>query len=167
MNEVFKNSVFRWREIEILTATTNRLLNGIQFQIRYDQHRSRCTLRSSYESFDPREQFSQIERLAEVVIGSGIQQIHNCFFAFLCRENEDRGMQFLPTQVLKDTLTALEGKHQIKHDRVINVLLSEVRTCFSVGGMVHGQSGFAQRSNNVLSQPLLVFDEEYAHDMTT
>src|SRR5450631_4033865 len=167
MNEVFKNSVFRWRKIEILAAAANRLLNGIQLQIRYHQHRSRCTLRPPDESFDPGEQFSQIERLAEIVIGSCIQQIHDRLFAFLRRENEDRSMKFLSTQVLKDSLAALAGKHQVKHNRVINALLSEVRTRFSVCGMIHSQSGFAQRSNNVLSQPLLVFDQEYAHDMTT
>jgi hypothetical protein len=33
--------------------------------------------------------------------------------------------------------------------------------------MIHCQPGLAQGSNNILGKPLLVFDQEYAHDMTT
>ncbi len=35
MNKVFKNPIFRRREIEKLTATANSLLNSIHFHIRH------------------------------------------------------------------------------------------------------------------------------------
>jgi hypothetical protein len=39
-----------------------------------------------------------------------------------------------------------------------------VRTFVSVGSMIDRQSGFPQCRDNVLCQPSLVFDQEYAHD---
>src|SRR5579862_9820853 len=43
MNEIFKNSVLRWREIERPAPAAHRLLHGVQFQIRNHEHWSRDT----------------------------------------------------------------------------------------------------------------------------
>src|SRR5580704_18399368 len=107
MNEVFKNSVFRWREIEKLTSTTNCLLYGIQFQIRNRQHRCRNPFCASDESFNPSQKFSQVKWLAEIVIGPGVKEIYDRFFAFLCGENQDRSVKFSPPQILKNALATL------------------------------------------------------------
>src|ERR1700722_4280294 len=166
MDEVFENPVLGRREVEKPSPTANRLLHRIQFQIRNHQHRGRDTLGASYEGFDPSQKFSQIKRLAEIVVGSGIEQAHHRLSALLCRENEDWSMKFSATQVLENTLAALAGKHQVKHDCVINILLAKMRTGFSVGSMIHCQPGFAQCGHNILRQPLLVFDQEYSHEVT-
>jgi hypothetical protein len=42
-----------------------------------------------------------------------------------------------------------------------------MRTGSSVRGVIHYQTCFAQGGNDVLSQPLLVFDQKHAHDKTT
>jgi hypothetical protein len=76
-------------------------------------------------------------------------------------------MHLFPTQVLENSLTALAGKHQIKHDHIVNAMLGEVGAGFSVSGMIHCQSGFAQSSDDVLGKSLLVFDQEHAHDRAT
>ncbi len=70
----------------------------------------------------------------------------------------------MPAQVMENPLAALAGKHQVENDRIINALLGEVGTRFPIGGMIHRQPGFAQGGNNVFRQPLLVFDQEYAHE---
>ena len=107
MNKIFKNSIFRWREIEELTATADSLLDCIQLQIRNRDYRSRNALGASYERFDSGQQFSQIERLVEIIVGSCIQQIYDGFFAFLRRKNKDGSVKFPSTQVFQNKLTAL------------------------------------------------------------
>src|ERR1700677_2057620 len=126
MNEVFENSVFRWREIDELTATADNLPDTIQLQIRNRDYRRGNPIGSSNKRFDPREKLSQIKWLAEIIVGPCIQQTYDRFFAFLGRENENGSMQFLSTQVFKNMLTALARKHEIQHDHVIDPLLREV-----------------------------------------
>jgi hypothetical protein len=72
-------------------------------------------------------------------------------------------MEFLEAEVMKNFLATLEREHQVKNNRVIHILLSQMGAGFSVGSVVHGQSGFAQSSNDVLSKTSLVFNEEYTH----
>src|SRR5271156_5390141 len=126
MNEVFENSVFRWREIDDLTVAADSLLDSIHFQIRNRDYRRGNPLGSSNKRFDPREKLSQIKWLAEIIVGPRIQQTYDRLFAFLGRENENGSMQFLSTQVFKNMMTALARKHEIQHDYVIDPLLREV-----------------------------------------
>src|SRR5580704_5612138 len=135
MNKVFKNSVFRRREIENLTAPANGLLHSIQFQIRNRQHWRRDALSAADESFDSGEKFSQVKWFAEIIVGPSIQQIDDRFFAFLGSENKDRRMKSSSPQILEHTLTALAGKHQVEDDCIVETLFGEQRTGFAVGGM--------------------------------
>src|SRR3984885_390593 len=164
MNKVFENPVFRRRKIENPAPAANRLLHSIQFQVRNRQHRVRGTFRAPNEGFNSSQKLAQIKGLAEIVIGSRIQQVHDRLFTFLCGENENGSMKLPPPQVLEDALTTLTGKHQVEHDCVILSLLGKVRPFLSVSRMVDRQSGFPQCRDDVLCQPSLVFDQEYAHD---
>ncbi len=76
-------------------------------------------------------------------------------------------MKFFSPQVLKHALTGFAGKHQVENDGIVDTLFSEERTGFAVGGMIDCQPGLAQRGNNICRKPLLVFNQEYAHQMTT
>src|ERR1700735_4272463 len=98
MDEVFKNPVFGGGKIDKLAAAGGSLLDRIQFQIRYGEHWSGDTLRAPYESFDPGEQFSQVERFAEIVIRSCVQQVYDRLLAFVGRATEHRSEKIVSTR---------------------------------------------------------------------
>ena len=157
MDEIFKNSVFRGRDREPGPG-------GGPFAARYSipglkpPTPGRDAFCATYESFDPGKKLSQIKWLAEIVVRSRVQQIHNRLFTFLCGENEDRSMELFFDADLAEHADRFyreaSGRARLRH----TCPAQRVRARFSVRNMIHRQSGFAQSGNNILGKPLFVFD---------
>ncbi len=72
-----------------------------------------------------RQQFSQIERLGDVVIGAGIQQGDDRLFLVARRDYQDRRILSCLAQ-LREHLHAIElGQHQVQQNQIIGIVLRQ------------------------------------------
>src|SRR5262245_61554633 len=82
MEQIFKDVVLGGREVYKDTATMDRLLERIQFDIKGFQGGVGCALSSPDEDLGTSNEFPEIEGLGKVVVSTGVEQLDYRVLAF-------------------------------------------------------------------------------------
>jgi len=136
-------------------------MNVAQFNLR-----ARFAGRASDERAQPREQFRQIERFDEIVVGAGVQAAHAILVGVARGEHEDRcGFSF--AEAFEDYPAVRAREHDVQHDGVVVVVLSLVQTFVTRFGRIDGVAFFAQRLAQAAEQSGFVFNDQDSHVRVT
>ena len=117
------------------------------------------------ERFHPREQLFQGERLCDVIVGAHLERLHLEIDRVLRREDQDGHAVAPVAQGPQDVETGERRKAQVEHQ---NVVLSTRRQAQPLGAVPHEigmKAGLGQASLYVLSDRLVVLDDEDLHPM--
>ena len=114
MHEVFEDAVFGGGEIDGTAIANNDLLERVEFDAGVAKDRMGCAFSTADEGFDASHEFAEVEGLAEVVVGSGVEQLDDGAGAFAGGEDKDRGCVVARSKAAKQGLSALAGKQEIQ-----------------------------------------------------
>src|SRR5207248_390938 len=91
MDEVLENAVLHRGKVDRPAGTLNALLQGVHLDPGYAQGWVGGPLSAAYQRLHARDQLSEVEWLSEIIVGAGIQQLHDRSGFIACRENQYRG----------------------------------------------------------------------------
>lgn len=120
-------------------------------------------LGASQQRAQPGEQFAEIERLHEIIVGAGVESGDAIDYGFARREHEDGGVDASRAQRLHHAEPIGAWQHDIEHNGVVAVHGGLGDGMSSVGAGIHGIRLLAEATGNEGGQPRIIFDDENAH----
>ena len=151
VHQIFKNAVLDGREVNQHALALHRLLQRIDFQAQSGQRGMGC-------------QLAQVEGLGKVVVGPGVEQLHNGLRALLRRQHQHRRGVLAAAQALQNAQAVELGQHQVEDDEVVAEVLGKLVADQAVLGPIHRETGaVAQGRGQVVGQPHLIFHQQNAH----
>ncbi len=164
MHQVFQDSILGWRELDRLAISFYGLLQGIQFYAGDLKNGSRSSFTATDQRFHACDEFPQVKGLAEIIIGSLVQQFHDRLSTLTSRKYEYGSRIPFGAETLEKGEAALPGKHKIEDDQVIAALLRELFSVNAVLSVVHGEAvALSQCAGKIFGQPYFILDDKYTH----
>src|SRR5437588_11261480 len=87
VDQVLENAVLHRREVDRPAGALNALLQGVHLDPGYAEGWVGGPLSAPYQRLHASDQFAEIERLSEIIVGAGVQQLHHRSGFIACREN--------------------------------------------------------------------------------
>ena len=116
---------------------------------------------------DARLELRHVERLAEIVVGAGVEAAHRVARRALRGEHEDGHHARLAAQRARDVHPVAVGKSDVEHERVVVVRARERETLGVVGGRIHGVALLAKHEAHEVAHVGVVFnDQQLGHPRT-
>ena len=110
-----------------------------------------------------RQQFTEAERLGEIIVGARVQAAHYVGNRVLSREHQHRGCDSLLTKLLGQFESIHLGQHDVEHDRVKLVGVSEFPAFAAVGSTHHVMALFGEAAAQQFEHAGFIFDDEQFH----
>ena len=112
---------------------------------------------------DASEQFAEIERLGEVIVGAGVEPCHSRLHRIPRGEHQHRHVGTRSTQFPAQRQAVLSGQHDVEDDRIIVGLMALVRRRIAICRDVDRMTRFAQPLRDETGGVRLVLDQQYPH----
>ena len=109
-----------------------------------------------------REHFLEMERLGDVVVGSGIEALHLVAPAVARGEHEHRHGASGAAPGFQDRDAVHFRQADIKNDRVVGLGLAEIMAFLAIEGAIDDIAGVGQRSGELAIEVGIVLDHEEA-----
>jgi hypothetical protein len=141
VHEVFEDVVLGGREIDEDAGAVDGLFESIEG----DAESVECGVGSAFAAADEGlgagDELAEVEGLAEVVVGAGVEELDDGAGAFAGGEDEDRGCVLAGADALEEAEAVEAGKHEVEDDEVVAEVAGKVVAGEAVGGPVDGEAG--------------------------
>ena len=149
----------------ICALSPHREIGSADFDVADFQHGGALSFAAADQRLGPRQQFAEIERLGDVIVGSGIEQGYDRLLLVARGQDQHRNVGATAAQALQQGKPVESRQHQVENHQIIRVRLRHVEAVFAVEGDVDRIAGaLAQAAGDILRQPPLVFDDQNPHD---
>ena len=74
VSKIFQHAILHRRQDDDLALTTHREISGADLDVSNSQHGGTLALAATDERLGPRQQFTQVEGLGDVIVGASVQQ---------------------------------------------------------------------------------------------
>ncbi len=109
------------------------------------------------ESPQARQQFLEVERLGQVIVGAAVQSGHPIVHRVARRQHEDGRVESAPAQFPANVMSVLDRQHDVQNHQVIGVHRGLVERLLAIGGHVHGVSLFPKAFGNEARHSCFIF----------
>ena len=113
---------------------------------------------------DPRDQFGERERLAQVVVGAQVEAVHPVFYIGGRGQHEDAGCRRPGNQVSGHRVAVHPRQPAVEHDDVVAGERGYLHRGRAVVGHVHGHALVAQAFRYAVGEHLLILHNQHSHD---
>src|SRR5262249_32930790 len=119
---------------------------------------------AAHQRVDARQQFLDVERLDQIVVGAVLQALDLVLPARARGQDQDREALAGIAQFLDQVHARLLRQAQVDDGDVERHLAAEVQAFFAVGRGIDREAVALQARGERFTQWSFVFDQEYAHD---
>ena len=110
-----------------------------------------------------REQLSKVERLDQVVVGTGIQTAHAVSRGVTCSQHQYRGRLVVPAQPGNHLDTIAAGHAPVDHGDVVFMPAQLVDRVVTTAGRVNLVASLLQAEHDNVAQTAIVFRYQHPH----
>ncbi|MNL04755.1 hypothetical protein D3C87_1253320 [compost metagenome] len=117
----------------------------------------------SQQGVQARSQFTQVERLEQVVVGASLQTIDAVGDRVPGGEDQHRQLQTVVAQLLQQLEAVFVGQPEVEHHHVERCDLEHRPGGGRRGDVLHGQPLSGQAGDDAAGDQLIVFTNQYVH----
>ncbi len=150
-------------ELDDLPAAPHLAAPGVEGQVRDLEHRRRDRLGAPPQRLHPGEQLLQGERLGDVVIGAHLERLYFEIDGILRGQHQHRHPLAAIAQRPQHLEARQGGQAQVEHEHVVVAAGREAQPFGAVPDQVRVEARLGQAPLHVLSDGLVVFDDEDFH----
>jgi hypothetical protein len=164
VNEIFEDSVFHGSEIDALSGNRYRLFRKVEAKASDLKESGFDSLPSAYQGSPPGNEFSQIERLRQIIVRPKIEEVYGALRSGRSGQDQHRRSHIALAQFAQNVLPWQLWKHQIKNNEIVGCGLAQQKGPVTVVTQIDGVARtLSECRGDILSQPDFVFDNQYAH----
>src|ERR1700730_14180574 len=141
MRQIFEDGVFHRSEDNFPAFRSHGPGNRVELKIADGNDRGMLSSAPPDQSFGARKELAQIKRFCNVVVGAGIEQLHDGFFFVAGAEYEHRSLVTTFAIADQEALSIKLWQHQVKNDQIVCVRLSKIESLGAVGSNIDGVAG--------------------------
>jgi iron(III) transport system substrate-binding protein len=148
-------------QVDRLTADRGRVVGRIADQITNGYERVGIAGMAPQQRPDPGPQFGRIERLGQVIVGTGIQPAHLVFDRVSCRQDKDGGIAAAQASALDEVEPTHSRQTQIDCKEIVWFLADKIHGIFSGIDMVNGMAIRTQQGQHSACQGDVILYHQY------
>ena len=111
---------------------------------------------------DPRQNFLEMKRLGDIVVGAGVEALHLVAPAIARGQDQHRHQPSVAAPCLQHRDAVHLGQADVEHDRIIGFAVAEEVALLAIEGAVDHVAGIAQRRGELTIEIGIVFNDEEA-----
>lgn len=115
------------------------------------------------QRIDPRKQLIKMKRLRQVIIGAQVQHFHLVVGAVQRAQHQDRDVDFLKPDQLRQLDPVQAGKHEVHQDHLKIIGPDHLPCGFTAFGQAHLMPRFAQPLHQKPADSFVIFYQENIH----
>lgn len=162
-HEVLEELELLGSQVEYAIADRDDMPQTIQSHRAAAQHVEPLGAAAPGERADPGQQLVELERLGEVVVGSGIEPADHVLHRIARSEHQDRSAATFAPELRGDLKAVLLRQHHVEQDDVVIVYVSQQGGLIAVGRYVHHVALLLQTVVDEPGHLTVIFYDEDLH----
>jgi hypothetical protein len=162
-HEEFEEAKFRRSKMNFPLAAEDTPLDDLQCKIRNAKRVRAQRGVAAVKSADAGQQYREGEWLGEIVVGTGIETLHNVGHGIERGEHQDRSILAVPTEPPGNLEPVHSGKHDVEKEQIEGAALSQLQGGAAIGRQADGVTFLFESSPEDLRDIFFVFNDENFH----
>src|SRR5271157_1995627 len=155
--------VFLGGQAHGLPGARDGMAGGVQGEVGDPRHLRPQAGGPPQQGPQPSQQFLEIERLGEIVVGPGIEAFHAVVHSAARGQHEDGRAKPRAAKFPAHGVAVLHRQHDVENHDVVLVDGRLVQRLFAILGYIHGIGLFAQPFGDKPGDPAFVFYQQHPH----